>query len=160
MHLTLQPYDRAHAPTVLTWVRSDAEATAWASLPERPADPAILDGWHAEEWVLPFLGIVDGHPVAYGELWDDAEEDEVELARILVDPGLRGQGIGGAFTAALTEQAASLGRAATWLRMLPENASAIACYRAAGYERAGAVEEAAFNAGQPAEYVWMRPATG
>ena len=96
--------------------------------------------------------------MAYGELWDDADEDEVELARILVDPSRRGQGVGRAFTAALTERAASLGRAETWLRVLPENGPAIACYRAAGYERASAPEETAFNAGQPVPYVWMRPA--
>jgi hypothetical protein len=28
----------------------------------------------------------DGRPVAYGELWHDADEDEIGLARLIVDP--------------------------------------------------------------------------
>ena len=33
-------------------------------------------------------------PVAYGEVWIDEKEQEVELARILVDPGFRRRGHG------------------------------------------------------------------
>jgi RimJ/RimL family protein N-acetyltransferase len=40
--------------------------------------------------------------------------------------------------------------------VLPTNAPAFACYKRAGFERAAPQEEAAFNAGQPREYVWMR----
>ncbi|MGI3223421.1 GNAT family N-acetyltransferase [Streptomyces sp. GTA36] len=40
------------------------------------------------------LLVEDERPVAYGELWFDAEEDEVELARIIVAPDARGRGLG------------------------------------------------------------------
>ena len=43
-----------------------------------------------------------------------------------------------------------------WLRVVPENAVAIACFRSAGFARASAAEEVAFNAGQPRVNLWMR----
>jgi RimJ/RimL family protein N-acetyltransferase len=45
------------------------------------------------------------------------------------------------------------------LRVVSWNARALAAYGAAGFERAGAEEEAEFNVGQPHEYVWMRAPT-
>ncbi len=36
----------------------------------------------------------DGRLVGYGELWLDAEENEVKLARLIVAPELRGRGLG------------------------------------------------------------------
>ncbi len=43
-----------------------------------------------------------------------------------------------------------------FLRVRPENTPALRCYAAAGFERVPAQEEAAFNRGQPHDYVWLR----
>jgi RimJ/RimL family protein N-acetyltransferase len=43
-----------------------------------------------------------------------------------------------------------------WLRVVPQNAAAIACYAAAGFVRATVEEEVEFNEGQPRAYEWMR----
>jgi ribosomal protein S18 acetylase RimI-like enzyme len=97
--------------------------------------------------------------VGYGEVWVDREEDEAELARLVIAPALRGQGLGRALTRALADEAHRRGFADVWLRVVPDNAPARRAYLMAGFERATAEEEAAFNTGQRRTYVWMRDAT-
>ena len=43
-----------------------------------------------------------------------------------------------------------------WLRVVPENTVAIAAYARAGFVRASAADEEAFNRDQPRTYAWMR----
>ena len=97
--------------------------------------------------------------VGYGELWQDRELDEAELARLVIAPAERGHGQGRALTAALADEARARGFGAVWLRVRPENVPARRAYEAAGFARATAEEEAEFNAGQPHVYVWMRALT-
>src|SRR4051794_16704504 len=156
MELVLRPFRPADAATVLRWLESDHEAALWASLAGRPADVAIFDGWHAEPGVEAWMGELHGTPVAYGEVWGDAAEDEAELARVLVDPAQRGAGVGRSLVAALAARAGELGYEDVWVRVVPGNQPALAAYRAAGFRRTDAEEERRFNAGQPVEYVWMR----
>lgn len=148
------PFDRAHAAAMLGWVLSDAEARMWASLDRAPDDPSIFDRFTADPDVEPWLLLDGGRPVAYGEVWRDG--GEAELARLLVAPDRRGQGIGRALAASLAERCAELGLRPVWVRVHPENAAAQAAYRAAGFVRADAATEAEFNVGQPAGYRWMR----
>ena len=135
---------------------SDEEAWRWASLPAKPTDPAIFERWHAEPGVRPFLLEAGGSAVGYGEIWEDEEEHEAELARLIVDPSERGRGVGRRLAMALADEARRLGWADIWLRVVAENESALRAYAAAGFVRATPDVEAAFNAGQPVGYVWMR----
>ena len=109
---------------------------------------------------MPFVWLVAGEVLAYGELWEDLEGDEAELARLVVAPDARGHGHGRALTRALADEAHRRGFAEVWLRVVPENGAAIRAYAAAGFARASAAEEAGFNIGQPRSYVWMRDGTG
>jgi ribosomal protein S18 acetylase RimI-like enzyme len=152
----LRRFDPALAGTVLGWVASDDEARRWASLAARPTDPAIFDRWHAEEGVRPYLFVSDGSAAGYGEIWEDRDEDEAELARLIVDPTRRGRGLGRTFVAMLLAEARRLGWASVWLRVAPDNDAALHAYLAAGFTRATEDEETAFNAGQPDAYVWLR----
>lgn len=104
----------------------------------------------------PYVLLVGAEPVGYGEVWVDAEEREAELARIAIAPARRSRGLGRALTRLLTGEARRLGFSNIWLRVVPTNRSAISAYTAAGFTRATAEEERAFNAGQPRAYVWMR----
>ena len=99
---------------------------------------------------------VDGSAVGYGEVWEDPDEDEAELARLIVDPARRGRGVGRTLAAALLAEARRLGWSDVWLRVVPGNEPAIRAYAAAGFARATSDEERAFNVGQPVAYVWMR----
>lgn len=100
-----------------------------------------------------------GRLVGYGELWEDRDLDEAELARLVIAPAVRGVGHGRALTRALADEAHRRGFAEVWLRVVPENDAARRAYEAAGFARATAEEEAEFNAGQPRSYVWMRDAS-
>jgi ribosomal protein S18 acetylase RimI-like enzyme len=154
--LTLAPFDAAWGETVLGWVGSPEEADRWASADGRALVPTLLAQWHADPDVHAYVALADERPVGYGEVWHDPAEDEAELARILVDPARRGRGIGRALTAALVERARAAGFADVWLRVVPGNEPALRTYAAAGFVRASADEESAFNQDQPVAYVWMR----
>lgn len=154
--LALRPYEATDGPVVLGWLSSDDEARRWASLPARPADPAILTSWHEAPGVRAYVAHDAAAPVAYGEIWEDADAHEAELARLIVDPTSRGQGIGRAFVSGLLAEARRLGWDDVWLRVVPDNEPALRAYSAAGFRRAGSNEEAAFNKGQPVAYVWLR----
>jgi ribosomal protein S18 acetylase RimI-like enzyme len=69
---------------------------------------------------------------------------------------MRGRGLGRTLIAMLAAEARRMGFVDIWVRVVPSNAAALACYRAAGFERTDGTEEAMFNAGQPRVYVWMR----
>lgn len=156
MKLALEDFREADGVTVIGWLRTAEEAEQWASLPFPGPQPPVFQEWHAAEGVLPFVGRLGGELCAYGEIWEDPEENEAELARIVVAPARRGEGIGRAFVSLLAAEARRRGWQDVWLRVVAENAPAIACYRGAGFARASADEERAFNLGQKREYVWMR----
>jgi len=156
MELRLEPFQDDHAEAVLGWVQSPEEAERWASAGSRVLEPALLREWHADPEVVPYVCLDGSRLVGYGEVWEDRQADEAELARILVDPGLRARGIGRRLTIMLGGRATEAGFADVWLRVVPDNEPALAAYRAAGFVRTTADEEASFNAGQPCDYVWMR----
>ena len=159
MELSLTAFEPGHAPTVLGWVQTPAEAAAWAGLDGVPADGGVFRAWHAEPWSHPYVALRGGTPVAYGEVWDD--DGEAELARLIVDPAARGQGVGRRLAALLAGEARAMGYTAVWLRVLPDNAAALAAYRAAGFLPASPAQEREFNAGQPRPYRWLLgPAEG
>lgn len=146
----------------MAWVRSVDESASWAAL-DRLVTLDDLARWHAEPDVVPFAFVEPDDAgvdrlVAYGELWEDRELDEAELARLVVDPAVRGRGVGRALARALADEARRRGFTQVWLRVVAENAAARRAYEAAGFARATPEEEAAFNTGQPREYVWMRDA--
>ncbi|MGZ8566300.1 MAG: GNAT family N-acetyltransferase [Actinomycetota bacterium] len=150
----LRSYEPRFAATIVAWARPAEELDAWASLTE--GRPNVFDRWHAEPGVHPYVLAVDEQPVAYGEVWEDREEDEAELARVIVAPSMRGRGLGRTLITMLAVEARRMGFVDIWVRVEPSNAAALACYGAAGFERTDADEEAAFNTGQPRVYVWMR----
>lgn len=151
----LEPFRPEHGPIIAKWVTSPAEASAWAALDRLPT-VGDLARWHASPDVVPFVFVDGGRVVGYGELWEDAEEDEAELARLVIEPSSRRRGYGRALTRALADEAWRRGFGEVWLRVVPENEPARHAYAAAGFIRANPDEEAAFNAGQRREYVWMR----
>ena len=89
-----------------------------------------------------------------GELWVDDAEAEAELARLIVDPGERGQGLG----QRLVTELAGLARSRysrVFLRVHPDNIAAQRCYAAAGFKPAGPHQAAEWNACQPVDYLWL-----
>jgi [ribosomal protein S18]-alanine N-acetyltransferase len=152
----LRRFDPACAPLVSAWIRTSEEAEAWASLTGNAVTPELFARWHADDDVHPFLLYENELPVGYGELWSDDGAREVELARLVVAPDERGRGLGSELAAMLCAEARRRFPYQVWLRVVPENTVAIAAYARAGFVRASAADEEAFNRDQPRTYVWMR----
>jgi [ribosomal protein S18]-alanine N-acetyltransferase len=154
--LALRPFDEAHASEVLAWARTPEEAEQWASVPFLRLRPSLFREWHTDPDVTPYVALLAGEPSAYGEVWDDHEENEAELGRIIVAPRRRGFGVGRRFVSLLVAEAVTRGFSAIWVRVRPGNAAAEACYRAAGFVRTTPAQEDTFNLDQPRVYAWMR----
>ena len=152
--MELRPFDPARATDVCGWTRSEAETRAWCGRDEARIPPEVIVAWGREKDVRAF-GVSDGTLlVAYGELWLDDEEREIELARLIVAPGRRGKGVGRWLAAQLAREAQRL-HPVVFLRVLPENVAALRCYVAAGFRRVAPAQEAEWNAQQPARYAWL-----
>ncbi len=144
------------AGLVAQWSTSQDEAKAWASRPEHPFAASTVASWWERADVRPWLLLdPDGVPAAYGELWDDEEEDEVELAHLIVDPGRRRQGVGARLVRELVARARAGGRSTCALRVAPDNTAALALYRSEGFRDVPADLAAEWNRGQPVQYVWL-----
>ena len=142
------------APQISTWAQTADEVLAWCSRFEAPVPADVIAAWSTPDDIEAFLLEENDDVVAYGELWVDDEEEEVELARLIVDPEHRGRGVGRQFVAELAELALQRYPLAV-MRVHPDNAAAQRSYAAAGFERVSDAEEAEWNQGQPLAYVWM-----
>lgn len=155
--LILRPFEGRHAPTIVAWPQSVEEARWWAGPRTAwPPHPSVMERWHADPEVHPHVLIDRGALIGYGELWADAEEREVELARLIVAPERRGQGVGRRLVGLLLENARHTGYPYAFLRVFPENRAGIACYLKSGFEQVCPADQQRFNQGQPVDYLWMR----
>ena len=159
--LTLDSLRASDADTVARWATSAEEARGWGghAVPW-PLDSSVVHAWHEHPDVRPFVLRDAGALVAYGELWVDDDEQEVELARIIVRPARRGRGVGRMLVTQLLLRAARTGYPAAFVRVVPGNHGALACYRAAGFAPVSAEERLRFNEGQPVDYVWLQRSLG
>lgn len=158
--MPLDTFDPDRAALVASWAVGDDVVRAWCAV-EGDAVPAdVVAGWSRADDVEAYLFTdpsVDDQPLAYGELWLDDEEGEVELARLLVAPERRGQGIGRVLVRELVERARRTHPELpdVILRVRPENEQAIRSYAAAGFLPVPADEQETWNQGQRFAYHWM-----
>ena len=154
MPLRLRPFPADSASIVSGWATTDEEVAMWCGHPAAPVPPGQINAWAREDGVQPFGLYRGGRLVAYGELWVDDREAEVELARLIVDPGERGQGLGRCLVTGLADLARSR-YPRVFLRVHPDNIAAQRCYAAAGFGPVEPQQAAAWNASQPVDYVWL-----
>jgi ribosomal-protein-alanine N-acetyltransferase len=155
MPLHLRSFSAELAGVVSGWAQ---EVLMWCGAQAAPVTAEQVSAWAGEDGVQPF-GLYRGQRlVAYGELWVDDDEAEVELARLIVDPGERGQGLGRHLAAGLA-RLARFRHPRVFLRVHPGNIAALRCYATAGFEAVLPDQAAVWNAGQPVDYVWLSPAT-
>ncbi|MDI4659359.1 GNAT family N-acetyltransferase, partial [Xanthobacter autotrophicus] len=82
--------------------------------------------------------------------------DEVELARLIVDPTRRREGIGRRLVEVLLALAREHGRSDCFLRVVPDNTAARALYRSTGFVEVDEASMLEWNQGQPTTYTWMQ----
>jgi RimJ/RimL family protein N-acetyltransferase len=159
VRVRLRPFDPSYAELVAGWAVGDEVVRAWCAAEGDSVPADVVAGWSqagdVEAYV--FTDGAAGELVAYGELWLDDEEAEVELARLLVAPEHRGRGVGRELTRALVDRAHETHPElpAVILRVRPENQPAIRAYTAAGFVAVPADDQEAWNHGQRFAYHWM-----
>ncbi|MEV7676016.1 GNAT family N-acetyltransferase [Streptomyces sp. NPDC088752] len=159
--MDLLPFTAEHAATVAGWPASPEEVLLWCGRREFPVTGETVAGWQEDPEVHGYVlvedrdGDGDGALLGYGEVWTDAEEDEAELARVVVAPPARGRGVGRGLVRALLGRARGAGFDDVFLRVHPDNAVALRCYEGAGFVRVDPDEAAGWNAAQPVAYVWL-----
>ncbi|GIJ32047.1 GNAT family N-acetyltransferase [Micromonospora sediminimaris] len=142
-----------HPAVVASWATSAEESRRWCSHDRVTAEN--VRRWGTEPDVLAYLALLDGEPAGYGELWLDDDEAEVELARLIVAPALRGRGLGRRMVTLLTNLARDH-HPTVLMRLHPDNVPALRCYTAAGFELVPPDEADQWNRGQPVPYLWLR----
>ena len=153
LHLKL--FAREHADTIASWPLDAEEAKAWAGHKTTyPVSSGQMLEWHRD--ARSFVGIMHEELIAYGELWVSEDLGDVELARLIVKPELRGQGVGRAFVQALVDECMRRDFDEIFLRVVPGNQAAIRCDARAGFVPVSGQEAVKWNEGQPVMYCWMR----
>lgn len=72
-------------------------------------------------------------PLGFGQIWL-SPKGTVNLVRIIVDPSLRGKGLGRQLSALLLSEARKLPEASViWLRVLRSNTVALSVYKSLGF---------------------------
>ncbi|MGW9129809.1 GNAT family N-acetyltransferase [Streptomyces sp. NPDC055681] len=153
--MNLLPFATAHAAMVADWPTASAEVVMWCGRQEFPVPAQMVSAWQQDDVQAHVL--VEGEKlVGYGELWFDAEEDEVELARIIVAPEARGKGLGRVLVRSLLAKAHESGCGDVFMRVHPDNEKALRCYLGAGFGPVAPGLAENWNAAQPVNYVWLR----
>lgn len=155
--MELRGFSEQYDVLVASWPVDAIEVGLLSGRTEYPFPRELTGSWRRIASDVQSYLLFDGdRPVGYGEVWLDDDEDEVELARIIVDPAVRGRGIGSALIQALLGPGREAGMSEIFLRVRPENAVAIRTYLRCGFADVPQASMDEWNAGQPIAYRWMR----
>lgn len=153
--LRLRAFDVSQASVVASWVRSDEEARMLAPRVAPPMGIETILGWAGPglcQFVLAPADAVDHFGtirsqtdeqehaiVGYGELNElDPARRSYWLGHLIIDPAQRGMGYGLQLTRLLVARAFErCGARRVTLVVFPENLTAVACYKRAGFEPDG-----------------------
>jgi len=131
----LTRYEPSSAAVICTWVRSSIELTYLAPGTAPPLTAEKVAAWGRDRANRLLLCTPDGsQPIGYGELNPMAHRaDQMWIGHLIVNPDVRGAGIGRRFTQALLARAfLQYGAAEVLLLVFPDNRPALACYEGCG----------------------------
>lgn len=136
MNLELRPFESAFADTVVSWIATDRDLLWLAPRTEPPLTRQKVIDWNGERNTMHLL-FADGQPVpcAYGETNRmQRKPGQIWLGHLIVDPEIRGRGIGLGLVRLLLEKAFEMRDVkAVALVVFPANLPAIRCYLNAGF---------------------------
>jgi ribosomal protein S18 acetylase RimI-like enzyme len=157
MAVELKAFEDSQTALVASWASTAQEVALLSGRNEFPFPAELVGSWRkVADDITAYLYFDGETPIGYGELWLDDEEDEVELARIIVAPELRGKGIGTEFVRALLQPALAAGSADVFLRVRPDNEPAIKTYLRVGFQPVDEQLAAEWNEPQPIDYTWLQ----
>lgn len=150
-----------------TW-RHAAMVADWALeqqpiLGARGAQPfavTVVSAWWNQPRVRPML-LVDQvrAPVAYGEIWDNPDQDESELAHLFIHPRRDSAAVYRCLIGGLVDRARDDGRAHCLVRVPRGNHEVIELTRSLGFHDVDQTTVAAWNQEQPRSYHWLEHPT-
>ncbi len=131
----LTRYEPPAAAAICSWVRSATELKFLAPGTTHPLTAEKVAAWGRDRANRLLLCAADqSQPIGYGELNPMAHRaDQMWIGHLIVNPNVRGAGIGRRFTQALLARAfLQFGAAEVLLLVFPDNRPALACYEACG----------------------------
>ncbi|MBY6036900.1 GNAT family N-acetyltransferase [Fictibacillus nanhaiensis] len=107
--------------------------------------------WYKAHDQMGYMFEEDSESVAFGEIWVDEEEKDLEIAHLVVKPSARNRGIGKRFIQKLLEKCKDYPYEWVFLRIEPKNEQALQCYKGVGF-----VEDPSLRTTFNSKWVWMK----
>lgn len=146
--IELRPFERSSFEPLIAWVKSPDVLFLWAGGRfTYPLDAPQLERHLAESPPAgrrPFTAFREGTAVGHAELTEiDSGQGSAYIQRLLVDPGVRGGGVGPAVVRAVLREAFDgLGLHRVGGRVYERNPAGRACYARAGLTEEGVLRDA------------------
>ncbi|EUJ30308.1 GCN5-related N-acetyltransferase [Listeria floridensis FSL S10-1187] len=123
------------------------EADNFLATGNRIVEKDRIASWIESEDQEAFIVMNGEKAAAYGEIWIDDAEEDLEFAHLMTAPEFRGQGFGKQVLKGLLDEAKRYSYPFIYIRVLPENHSAIKLYQSFGFEEIEPFDEI---------YTWMK----
>ena len=141
---------------VLSWVQTPEELMYWTGRKDFPIETtSIFEEWHSDPEIRAYILEDKNEKIGYGEIWFDASDNSVELARLLINPKYRNRGFGHQLVMHLLNQIDRKSYRSVELRLFPENIIAKRCYEKSGFIQVSQDIADEYNRNQPRNYIWM-----
>ena len=130
--IRLRPYKPADADTILSWCREERAFYQWTA-GVMGAYPLTQEAFAFVEGLMPFVAFAESGCIGFFTL-RETEPGTLRFGFVIVDPALRGRGIGREMLRLGLRFAFDLyGADKASLGVFENNPAAAACYRAAGF---------------------------
>jgi ribosomal protein S18 acetylase RimI-like enzyme len=140
--LSLRRFRPEDDAALISWVRSAEELRMFAGAGLTwPLDTAQLDLIRSDPEMVAYTAELDGVPVGHFQIRRHPP-GSARLARVIVDPARRGEGLGRALLEAAIQEAQRRGFVHMDLHVYADNAAARALYTALGFDDHGENPEA------------------
>lgn len=144
-----------HAALIAEWA-VDQQHLDVATSGAQPFAVTVVSSWWNHPSVQPLLLVDQSRvPVAYGEIWDNSDQDESELAHLLIDPGQDSALAYRSLVGGLIDRARADGRSRCVVRLPFESNGLIELSRRLGLIDVDPTIMAAWNHDQPRTYHWL-----
>lgn len=134
---------------IADWLQNDTDC--FYATGEEVYSADMYRSWYEATDQIGYVLLDDNQIIAYGEIWLDVEEQDLELAHLMVHPAYRNKGIGKQLVHMLQKECLAYPYPWIYLRIEPENSRAQTCYIGAGF-----VEDESLRTSYNSRWIWMK----
>ncbi|KGP71242.1 GNAT family N-acetyltransferase [Pontibacillus yanchengensis] len=135
--------------TIAEWLQKEQDCLFTTGKKSYSTD--MFKSWYEAHDQIGFIATNNNETLAYGEIWIDEEEQDLELAHLIVHPSQRDKGVGKELIGLLLEECRHSPYEWVYVRIEPDNSRAIQCYTGAGFKEDPSLRET-FNS----KWTWMK----